>query len=346
MKKRNHLILWLVLFPLLAVAAVYAVVSANQGFSSDVFWTYLSQVQPVWLAAAMGCTLCYIFWEGLSLHTICRRLGSPFNLGHGIVWSAADIFFSAVTPSATGGQPASAWCMLRTGVPGSVCSVALLLNLVLYTLSILVIAPIAIALCPGIFWGFSLPARWLIAVGAVLQLALAGLFLLLLIRPGLVERLAGWCLDLLARGRMRPRAERWRAALAAKMPDYRCCTRALRRDWRLLAAAFSCNLLQRLSLLLVPVCLFLGSAGAPEQALPAAAIQACIVLGSNAAPLPGAMGVADFLFLDGYGPLAQDPVSMELASRGISFYGCFLLCGLILLAVALASGIYRKRAKL
>ena len=238
MKKRNHLLLWLVLFPLLAIAAVYTVVSANQNFSTDIFLTYLSQVQPVWLAAAVGCTLCYIFWEGLSLHTICRRLDSPSRLGRGVVWSAADIFFSAVTPSATGGQPASAWYMLRAGVPGSVCSVALLLNLVLYTLSILVIAPIAIALCPGVLATFCLPARWFIVVGAVLQLALAGLFLLLLVRPGLVERIALWCLDLLSRGRLRLRAEQWRAALAKKMPEYRACTQVLRRDWRLLAAAF------------------------------------------------------------------------------------------------------------
>lgn len=71
---------------------------------------------------------------------------------------------------------------------GSVCSVALLLNLVLYTLSILVIAPVTIALYPGVFLGFSLPARCFIAIGAIMQLALAGLFLLLLVRPGLVER--------------------------------------------------------------------------------------------------------------------------------------------------------------
>lgn len=49
-------------------------------------------------------------------------------------------------------------------------------------------------------------------VGAVLQLALAGLFLLLLVRPGLVERIALWCLNLLSRGRLRLRAEQWRAA--------------------------------------------------------------------------------------------------------------------------------------
>ncbi len=78
------------------------------------------------------------------------------------------------------------------GYRAPVCSVALLLNLVLYTLSILVIAPVTIALYPGVFLGFSLPARCFIAIGAIMQLALAGLFLLLLVRPGLVERVAGW----------------------------------------------------------------------------------------------------------------------------------------------------------
>lgn len=42
MKKRNHLTLWLVLFPLLAVAAVSIVISANQNFSIDIFLSYLS----------------------------------------------------------------------------------------------------------------------------------------------------------------------------------------------------------------------------------------------------------------------------------------------------------------
>ena len=39
MKKQNHLLLCLVLFPLLAIAAVYTVVSANQNFSTYIFFT-------------------------------------------------------------------------------------------------------------------------------------------------------------------------------------------------------------------------------------------------------------------------------------------------------------------
>lgn len=156
--------------------------------------------------------------------------------------------------------------------------------------------------------------------------------------------MAGWGLNLLSRGRLRARAERWRACLGGKdagLPE-------LYPDPAPgLAIVDCCFLLQPhpsgCPSFLVPVCFFFGSGGRLEQALAVAAVQSCIVLGSNAAPLPGAMGVADYLFLDGYCALVQDPVSMELASRGISFYGCFVLCGLILLAGVLASGIYRKR---
>ena len=81
MKKQNHLLLWLVLFPLLAIAAVYTVVSANQNFSTDIFLTYLSQVQPVWLAAAVGCTLCYIFWGRIEPAYHLPPLGQPLTPG-------------------------------------------------------------------------------------------------------------------------------------------------------------------------------------------------------------------------------------------------------------------------
>lgn len=343
MKKRNHLLLWLVLFPLLAIAAVYTVVSANQNFSTDIFLTYLSQVQPVWLAAGRGLHFMLHFLGRIEPAYHLPPLGQPLTPGARRRLVCSGYFLLCRHPLC------NRWTagLRLVHASGRCAGLCLLRSAASESGSLHPVHSGHRAHChctvPRVLATFCLPARWFIVVGAVLQLALAGLFLLLLVRPGLVERIALWCLNLLSRGRLRLRAEQWRAALAKKMPEYRACTQVLRRDWRLLAAAFCCNLLQRLSLLLVPVCLLLGSAGSPQQALRAAAIQACIILGSNAAPLPGAMGVADFLFLDGYGHLTQDPVSMELASRGISFYGCFLLCGLILLAGVLASGIYRKR---
>ena len=58
------------------------------------------------------------------------------GLVRGVLYSAADIYFSAITPSATGGQPASALLMVGDGIPTAVTTVVLLLNLAMYNLSI------------------------------------------------------------------------------------------------------------------------------------------------------------------------------------------------------------------
>ena len=61
--------------------------------------------------------------------------------------------------------------------------------------------------------------------------------------------------------------------------------------------------------------------------------QGYVVLGSNSVPIPGAVGAADYLFIDGFGGILKDPVSIELLSRGISFYCCIIICGIITLGI-------------
>lgn len=341
MKKRT--LLWLLLFPILAAVTLWAVVSFTKGFSWADFRHYLSIMSPRWLAAAIAAMVSYVFWEGFSLRFICSRLGYTPPLRHCLCWSAADIFFSAITPSATGGQPAAALLMLRDKVPGHMCTVSLLLNLIQYTLSILVIGPVAFLLSPKLAAGFHPVSLWLVGIGFVIQLLLSALFILLMLRPGMVLWVADRGLRLLQALRLLRNGDKRRASLAAKMPVYYECAQAVKHDWKLLLGSFLFNFLQRFSMLLVPVCVYLGTGGRPQWIPRILAVQSCVVLGSNAAPLPGAMGLADYLFLDGYSHLVHDTVSMELLSRGISFYGCFLLCGLIVLAGRILAGIQRKR---
>ena len=68
-------------------------------------------------------------------------------------------------------------------------------------------------------------------------------------------------------------------------------------------------------------------------AFKAFSVQALAVLGSNAVPIPGAVGVADFILLSGFKQIVHDPVSVELLSRGISFYATIVFCGVLLLCV-------------
>ena len=80
--------------------------------------------------------------------------------------------------------------------------------------------------------------------------------------------------------------------------------------------------------------IFLGGGGYAGQAVDVWVTHAFAVIGSYVIPVPGAIGVIDALLLDGVSDLMseQDAISLELASRGISFYVCVLTC-LVIVAV-------------
>ena len=109
----------------------------------------------------------------------------------------------------------------------------------------------------------------------------------------------------------------------------------------MLLRAFLCNLLQRASVISVSLCVFLAGGGAARDAVRVWAVQCCAVIGSNTVPIPGAMGVSDYLMLDGFGSLMSPErvVNFELLSRSVSFYTCVLLCG----AVTLAGWLRRRK---
>ena len=90
----------------------------------------------------------FIYFEGEALRVLVRHMGYPAKRSHGFVYSAADVYFSAITPSASGGQPASAYFMLKDGIAGTAVMAALLLNLIMYTLAILTIGLVDILIFP------------------------------------------------------------------------------------------------------------------------------------------------------------------------------------------------------
>ena len=325
MKRKQWL--YSLIFVLLIGLTVFTICSQSASFTQEGFWEYVRAAHPAGLAAAALCTLLYILLEGLALLTICRALGYRRGVGQGVLYSAADIYFSAITPSATGGQPASAVLMMRSGIPAAPTAVALLINLVLYTLSILLMAAAGLALHPGLLRLFGPASRILIWVGAGTQVALlAGLTLLIFHEP-IFLRLADWALKIGHKLHLIRDIESRKQKYAELRDDYQQCSGALRGQWKLILLSFVFNLAQRLAIVLSPVCVYLAEGGNRARTGEAFAAQTMVILGSNAVPLPGSVGVADYLFLDGYRSLAQSPVLLELLSRAISFYSCVVLCG-------------------
>lgn len=333
MNKTLKNLLWLLLLIAISVGTVLIITSGSKGFSWGCFIRFLSKADPFWIAAAFLCAFGFVYFEGLGLQCTCRFFANPYSAGTAIFYSATDIYFSAITPSAAGGQPAALLVMMRRGIPAAVAAIALLLNLVMYTVSILIIGVACFAVNPHILLNMAPAPKIFIAFGTVVQLIFIVIFLMCIFNDAMVLAVCRWCLKLLCRLRIVKNYGEKYEKLLGIITQYKECGILLKRETRLLIKVFLCNLAQRLSVIFVGVCVYMGVGGVFSKVFEAFSVQALAVLGSNAVPVPGAVGVADYILLSGFGHIVSDPVSVELLSRGISFYSTFLFCGILILAV-------------
>lgn len=342
MNKRKAV--WAVLFVFIAGASIWAVMSQAQNFSLDIFFDYIKQSDSGWLYGGIVCMFGYVLFEALALYYIIKELGYKRKYRSNLMYSSADIYFSAITPSATGGQPASAFFMIKDGMPPAVVTVSLLINLIMYTASILVIGLICILICPYIFTNFNVVSRVLIVIGYIVIIFLGTVFMLLLFKKTLLERICNKVLVFLDQFKLIRHRKKKKKKLQKTMEDFRQCAEMVAGQRLMLWKAFLFNLLQRVSQIMVTVMVYMASGGNIDSIGDVFATQAFVAIGSNCAPIPGAMGVADYLMLDGFGSLVGDinVTNLELLSRSLSFYVLIIISGITVLTGYIMRRIKRR----
>lgn len=328
-KKRTNL--WPLVSLLLAVGSIWAVMAqSGKGSLLDLLES-LRETKPLYFAAAVLCSALFVVLEGLSLRCLLRSAGQKKGRLRGMLYSAADVYFSAITPSATGGQPASAFFMIADGVPAGTATVVLLSNLSLYTLSMLVTGIV----CAVFGWrrlaGFQPLSKLLIGAGFLVLAGLGLLFLLLLLRGDKAFSALRRLLDWLGRIGWIRRKQSKLQRLDRVQSDFESCVGLMRGKTKSLLLAFLCNLGQRVSQIAVPVFFYLSLGGRAARAGSVFAAQCFATIGYSIVPVPGAMGVADYLMLDAFSELVgmEEAVRLEMLSRGLSFYLCVLASALI-----------------
>ncbi len=332
MDKKKEII-WSVVSLLLAGLTVWAVFKQSQGISLQDIVECFKNGNKAWILCAVVCVAAYIVLEGIAILSILKGIGYRRSVWQGLLYSTSDIYFSAITPSATGGQPASAWFMISDKIPAGVTTAVLILNLMMYTLSIVVLGIIAVIINYRMFFEFRLFSKILIGIGFVLLSLLAFVYLSILRRGEKVFNAVKRFINFLGSKHIIKRTESKLKKVDKAKEDFDECSKLFAGKTDVLFKAFIWNFLQRASQIAVPMFIFLALGGAKEHAASVFASQCLITIGFNWVPIPGAMGVSDFLMVDGFLELMgrTGAFQVDMLSRGLSFYICVLLSGIITL---------------
>lgn len=319
----------------LAALSIWAVMSQSKKWSLADIVDSLRQADPLWLLAAIVCTVLFVVLEGVALSVLLKGIGYGQPFSHCMLYSTSDIYFSAITPSATGGQPASAYFMVKDGVPAGAATVTLLVNLILYTVSLIILGLISVIFWPGLFFGLGTVSRILIALGFVIQVGLTILFFLLLGKGPTVFKLLRRFVRFLHGKKLIHRLEHRLKKLDTAQEEYETCAKIMKGKSGVFLRALVWNTLQRGLQLAVPMCIYLALGGEAKHAGVLFASQCLVVLGYAPVPIPGAMGVADYLMLDAFSCLSfiaiEEAIRLEMLSRGLMFYLCVATSGILTL---------------
>jgi len=323
-------LIWSLIFVAVAALTIWAVTS-QEGFSFKEFVSFMGDMHPGWLICAFLGMAGFIVFEALAIMTIIKSFGFKRPLRKGIIYSTSDIYFSAITPSASGGQPASAYFMMRDGVSGSMTTVSLIVNLVMYSFAIVIIGIVSILLKPAVFIGFPVACKVLILVGAVLLIGVALFFLLLLFKSQILLSMGNAVIKLLSKIRLVKSPEKLQAKLQRSIDEYRSHVAHLKGKGWMLVRALIFNVLQRASLISVTLFIYLAAGNDPSMAVDVWVTQCLVIIGTNMIPIPGAMGISDYMLVSGFAAIgftSAQALNLNLASRGVSFYLSVFICGL------------------
>lgn len=329
-KKQIFNIAFLVL--LIGITLV-VLIASNRELSFGNIFGFLKSCDPWWLIAALIAMFFSVAFEGISLHFILRGLGERPRLRSSMVYATADVYYSAITPSASGGQPASAFYMVKDGIGAGKASFALVYNLIAYTTAIIVLGVSALALRPELFTAIDhWYAHTLIILGFGLQSLLLAFFIACMFCGRAVLKCGNGLISLLVKLRIikkKEKEEKWRKKLSDEVEKYRECRRAIREHPAMSFANFVFNLAQRVSAVLIAV--FVCKAAAPEaQIIELFVFEAFVVIGYNSIPLPGGVGAFELLYLSIYCIAFEEAfvLASMMVTRAISYYLRMLLSGI------------------
>ena len=323
---------FLVVFIILATISILMIKKTNEECSFVDLCDEISRANILWIILAVVVMPGFIFFEGMALKVLVKGLTNRKTHIKGMLYSSADIYFSAITPSASGGQPASAYFMMRDRIPGSVTTVILLVNLMLYSLSFVITGTIAFLMDWKVFLGYGAFGKTLVLIGIGAMLFLMFSFYILLRRKQIINVLASCLIRLGHKIRFVKDPEKKMEKLFSVLENYEKCSYSIAGKKKMIIFALIFNVLQRISQSFVTVFCYLAVGGQPGKAVKVWVVHMMASLGANSIPIPGGVGTTDYLLIRGLKNVDStiNSARLTLISRGISFYGCIFISMIII----------------
>lgn len=305
----------------------------------------IMKVNPLYLFPAVAGVIIFIWGESIIIHYMLGTLKIHTKKWTCFQYSCVGFFFSAITPSASGGQPMQIYYMRKNKIPVPVSTLVLMIVTITYK-SVLVVIGLFVAFFQR---GFVhkylegiLPVFYL---GVALNVGCCIAMTILAFHPALAKMIMMRCLGILERLRIMKHKPERTEKLAASMDQYNATAAYLRSHVRVIINVLAITFFQRFALFFVTWFVYRAFGLHGAHIYDIVMLQAVVSVSVDMLPLPGGMGISENLFLVIFKSIFTAGLLLPgmVLSRGIAYYVQLLLSAGMTLFTHLTIGLRERK---
>ncbi len=259
----------------------------------------LKNVNMKYILVAMTMPLFYILFQSLSTKTILKTLGEKTSLLHNAEYNAIDMYFSAITPSSTGGQPMALYYMVKDDVPSTKSIAALLLNTAAFKVILLGLGVFALIFEAGLLFGSGIALPILFFIGILINVIIVLICLGGIYHINMIRKCGYGILKFINKFRKKD-INIILEKFELKLSEYEQCGKFIQAHKKLFIKVLFWNLCQRVSFFSISFFIYksfgLSGVGIIQQIV----IQVMISISVDSLPIPGGVLITETLMLRAY----------------------------------------------
>ncbi|HNW85851.1 MAG TPA: lysylphosphatidylglycerol synthase transmembrane domain-containing protein [Candidatus Limiplasma sp.] len=284
-------------------------------------------LQYGWLILGFGFVIVQWAFDALGLHLLVRQHQPHRRFFSSIVTTMVGVFYSAITPSATGGQPMQVISLSKQGMETGTATSVIIVKTMLYQIAITIYALAMVVLELPFFQqhvsSFSFVVLFAMAISV---LFIGGLFLFT-VNQKLTRKLGHGFIHLLSRLKLCRDEQRLHHRLEVQFEQFFISASTLGNSWKLCIGVILTTLCQLTCYFVVPFCIYRSFGLSGESVLRLLAATTFVYFASMFVPVPGASGGAEgsfFLFFSPFFPAGTIAPAI-LLWRLFTYYGAIIV---------------------
>jgi len=297
----------------------------------DQLFVYISKAKPQWLLLGLGFVLIYVSFESVIIHYLMKSLSYAINFIHCLKYSFIGFFVSAITPSATGGQPAQMYYMKADGIPITISSLVLMVVTIAYKAVLLILGIVMLLVNSSFVLEHISGIEFILVFGILVNVVIIVFLILLIFKPSFTEKIVGNLMLWLGRhGIIKNYQHKIKKTLTA-MKKYTQSADYLKTHKRIIFNVLIVTTLQRVALFAITWTVYKSFGLSGYSAFEIITLQLIISLAVDNIPLPGGMGVSEGIFLAFFNEIFTEVYITAglLISRGLNYYSIIIIGGAV-----------------